>query len=91
MSVVIIGGNERMEEQYKKICQNHKCEVKIFTKAHGRFQKQIGHPELIILFTDTVAHKMLATAHKEAKKNGISIRYVNSSSSSALKNVLESY
>ena len=25
MSVVIIGGNERMEQQYKQICKKHKC------------------------------------------------------------------
>ena len=29
MSVVIIGGNECMERQYKKICEKHKCEQSI--------------------------------------------------------------
>lgn len=89
MSVVIIGGNENMEEQYKKICESHNCKVKIFTKAHGRFKNQIGHPELMILFTSTVAHKMTEAAQREAKRNGIPIRYVNSSSSSALEQVLD--
>ena len=27
MSVVIIGGNERMEQQYKQICKKHKCKA----------------------------------------------------------------
>ena len=31
MSVVIIGGNECMERQYKKICEKHKCKAKVFT------------------------------------------------------------
>jgi hypothetical protein len=89
MSVVIIGGNEKMEEQYRHVCEIHNYKAKIFTKAHGQFRDQIGHPELIILFTSTVAHKMAATAHKEAKKNGIPIRYVNSSSLNALEHVFD--
>ena len=32
MSVVIIGGNECMERQYKKICEKHKCKAKVFTR-----------------------------------------------------------
>ena len=33
MSVVIIGGNERMEQQYKQICKKHKCKAKLFTST----------------------------------------------------------
>lgn len=91
MSIVIIGGNEQMESQYQKICQNHNCWAKIFTKSNGRFRNQIGHPKLIILFTKTVSHKMANTAHKEAKRHGIPIKYAYSSSSSALDSILASY
>ena len=28
MSVVIIGGNERMEQQYKEICKKYSCKAK---------------------------------------------------------------
>ena len=31
MSVVIIGGHDRMVEQYKTICREHKCKAKVFT------------------------------------------------------------
>lgn len=90
MKVVIIGGNEHMEEQYKKVCQNHNCDAKVFAKTHGRFRNQIGHPEFMILFINTVAHKMTMTAQKEAKKNDIPIKYVQSSSLSALESALQS-
>ena len=59
MSVVIIGGNERMEQQYKQICKKHKCKAKVFTRMSGNLKTQIGQPDLIILFTSTVAHKMV--------------------------------
>ena len=51
MSVVIIGGNERMEQQYKQICKKHKCKAKVFTRMSGNLKTQIGQPDLIILFT----------------------------------------
>ena len=31
MSVVIIGGHDRMVGQYKKICKNYNCKAKVFT------------------------------------------------------------
>ena len=47
-----------------------------------------GNPELIVIFTKTVAHKMLVIASKQAERTGAKIHYVNSSSASALQNVL---
>lgn len=89
MSVVIIGGNERMEQQYKQICKRHKCKAKVFTRMQGNLKSQIGQPDLIILFTSTVAHKMVYCALKEAERHDICVKRIASSSASALENVLE--
>ena len=51
MSVVIIGGNECMVCQYEKICKKHGCKAKVFVKEKSGFSKQIGNPDLMILFT----------------------------------------
>ncbi len=32
MSVVIVGGNERMERQYADLCKEYSCKAKVFTK-----------------------------------------------------------
>ena len=32
MSVIILGGNECMERQYKDLCREYKCHAKIFIK-----------------------------------------------------------
>ena len=53
MSVVIIGGNECMERQYQQICKKHGCKAKVFVKEKSGFSKQIGIPDLMILFTNT--------------------------------------
>ena len=42
MSVVIIGGNERMEHQYKQICKKYKCKAKVFTRMAGNLKTQMG-------------------------------------------------
>ncbi|MGB5823265.1 MAG: DUF2325 domain-containing protein, partial [Proteocatella sp.] len=62
MSIVIIGGNNRMERIYMEACKNYGCKVKVFTQMEGSMRRNIGSPDLIILFTSTVAHKMIACA-----------------------------
>ena len=37
MSVVIIGGHDRMVCKYKEICKNYKCKAKIFTQMPAFF------------------------------------------------------
>ena len=44
MSVVIIGGHDRMVSQYKKICKNYNCKAKVFTQMSASLDKQIGRP-----------------------------------------------
>lgn len=89
MSVVIIGGNECMVGQYEKICKDYGCKAKVFAKEHGGFKKKIGTPDLMILFTNTVSHKMVNSAVSEAKRNKIPVARAHSSSTAALINVLE--
>ena len=62
MSVVIVGGHDRMVSQYKKICKSYKCKAKVFTQMSADMDKQIGRPDLLVLFTNTVSHKMIKCA-----------------------------
>ena len=91
MSIVIIGGNECMVCQYEKICKDYGCKAKVFAKEKGCLRKKLGNPDLMILFTNTVSHKMVNTAVAEAKKNRIRIARTHSSSAPALTDVLETY
>lgn len=91
MSVVIVGGHDRMNCQYKEICKRFGCKCKVFTQCPADFQNQIGHPDMIIVFTKTVAHKMLKAVSSKASKTGVSVKYCNSSSACALKECLTSH
>lgn len=91
MSVVIVGGNERMEYQYADICKNYGCRAKIFTKENGSLKKKMGRPDLLILFTNTVSHKMVISATHEAKRSNVPIARIHTSSAQALHSVLSEH
>ena len=97
MSVVIVGGHDRMVSQYKKICKSHKCKAKVFTQMSADLDKQmsanlsgqIGSPDLLILFTNTVSHKMVHCAVTEAEKCNANIVRCHTSSQNALTEILQ--
>jgi hypothetical protein len=88
MSVVIVGGNERMACRYATICKSFGCKAKVFTKENGTLKKKMGFPDALIVFTGTVSHKMMISASEQAKQNNIPVLHVHSSSSTALHNAL---
>lgn len=89
MSVVIVGGHDRMIGQYKKICKNFSCKVKIFTQMKADFNKQIGSPDLLVLFTSTVSHKMVKTALSGINESRTDVVRCHTSSGNALTGILE--
>ena len=89
MSIVIIGGHDRMICQYKKICKNYKCKAKVFTQMTSNLREQIGVPDLFVLFTNTVSHKMVKCALSQAEKNEVEVVRCHTSSGTALMEILE--
>ena len=84
MSIVIVGGHDRMVHQYKKICKEYKCKAKVFTQMSGNLS-----PDLLILFTNTVSHKMVHCAVTEAEKCNAQIVRCHTSSGNALNEILQ--
>ena len=91
MSVVIIGGHDRMVCNYKNICKKHKCKAKVFPQMPGDLKQQLGSPDLCVLFTNTVSHKMVKCALEEAKKKEVEVVRCHSSSGAALEQILEEH
>lgn len=90
MSVVIVGGNECMIRHYKELCGAYKCKAKVYPKMTAGL-KNIGTPDLLVLFTNTVSHKMIRCALSEAKGQNIKIVRSHSSSMAALKTILDEH
>lgn len=91
MSVVIVGGNDRMERQYIEACRACGAEAKVFTQGSGKLRRQIGTPDLLVLFTGTVSHEMASAAVREASKSKIALERSHRSSLSALQSILKMY
>lgn len=88
MSIVIVGGNECMVRRYKDLCKEYNCKAKVYTKM-SRGLEDMGNPDLLVLFTDTISHKMVRCALGETKGKNVRIARSHTSSMSALKNILE--
>ena len=73
MSVVIIGGHDRMVSQYKKICKSYKCKAKVCTQMSA----------------NTVSHKMIKCALGEVDESRTDIVRCHTSSGAALTGILE--
>ena len=91
MSVVIIGGNDRMTRLYVDACKSYGCKAKVFIHLQSEFRRKIGSPDLVILFTSTVSHKMVNCALCEAKRCNARVERCHSSSLSALHAILETH
>ena len=88
MSVVIVGGNECMAGKYESICREHGCKAKVFTQMSASMDKQIGRPDLLVLFTNTVSHKMIKCALDEVDASQTEIVRCHTSSGTALTEIL---
>ncbi len=89
MSIVIIGGNEGMVRQYQDLCRSYQHRAKIFPKTEGTLRNKIGSPDLMVLFTNTMSHKMLRGALNEIKGGNTVVKRSASSSITALKSILD--
>ena len=91
MSVVIVGGHDRMVRQYKDICKEYGCKAKVFTQMAGGLRGAMGSPDLLVLFTSTMSHKMLQGTLRAVKGKDMVIARSHSSSLAALRGILETH
>lgn len=90
MSIVIVGGNECMVRQYKELCKAYSCDARVYPKMSGGL-KNIGKPDLLVLFTGTMSHKMIRCALSEARGPHVRVARSHTSSISALRTILEAH
>ena len=90
MSVVIVGGNECMARRYEELCRAYDCKAKVYMQT-DRGMMNFGNPDLLVLFTGTMSHKMLNLAAGQAKKRNIRVARSRQGSMAALKSILESH
>ncbi len=73
---------------YKEVCASYGCKAKVFAKMRDGLKNKFGSPDLMIVFTGTISHKMVKCAMVEAKRKNTPIERCHSSSLTALKAIL---
>lgn len=89
MSVVIVGGNECMVRRYIELCEEYRCKAKVYPKLTASM-KHIGSPDLLVLFTATMSHKMLHSVLSNTS-DGTLIARSHTSSCAALRGILDTH
>lgn len=91
MSIVILGGNECMERQYKDLCKEYRCKAKVYIKPGGSLRNKLGNPDLLICFTGALSHKVLRNAQNELKGCRTAVEHSRTASIAALRSILEKH
>ena len=89
MSVVIVGGNECMSRRYVDLCKSYNCKAKVYPLMNAGM-RDLGFPDLLVLFTGTVSHKMVQCALSKTDASKTRIARSHSASVSALKTIMDS-
>ena len=80
MTLVVIGGNEKMKKDYIEIGKRKGYKTKVFLNMSSKLNKSIGNPDAMVIFTSAVSHKMTIVAERQAEKLDIPIiRHKNNS------------
>ncbi len=91
MSITIIGGHDRMVRDYKDICKEYKYKPKVFTQPSGNLCKKIGSPDILVLFTNTVSHKMVKVALEAINGTSTTVVRCHNSTKRALEEILNEH
>lgn len=73
MSIVLVGGMDRLGEQYHNEARRFGMELRIFSQAEQGMGDKIKNAEAVVIFTNKVSHRARHEAVNTAKKQGIPI------------------
>lgn len=80
MTLLVVGGNERMKRDYINLGKEKGYKTKVILNMSSRALKDIGRPNAVVMFTSTVSHKLKTVVETQANKKNIPvIRHYNNS------------
>ncbi|MCS7164532.1 MAG: DUF2325 domain-containing protein [Thermodesulfovibrio sp.] len=71
MSIILVGGMDRLERHYIKEAIQRGINLKVFTKPTKNIEKKIGKVDAIFIFTDKVSHSVRKEIINFARAKGI--------------------
>lgn len=91
MCAALVGGMDRLKEDYQQTARNLGFRLKVFTGKEKNIRTMIGSPDVIIIFTDKCSHKARTEAVQRAKAASIPVLRMHSSGVTSLKGCLDSF
>lgn len=89
MCAVLVGGMDRLRNDYIATAKELGVSLKVFTGQERSIKSQIGSADMLILFTGKVSHAARIEAMKHARSNNIPVQLVHSSGVTALRKCFE--
>jgi len=73
MSIVLVGGMDRLGDKYQKEARDQGMDLHIFSQADQNMGNRIKHADVVVIFTNMVSHQARHDAYTAAKKKGIPV------------------
>ena len=80
-----------MVRRYQDECSRRGHDAKVFIHLKANMGSKIGSPDLLVLFTGTMSHKLLKTAIDGTRGGNTVIARAKSASLASLKAILEAH
>ena len=85
MCAALVGGMDRMKQDYITMAKDLGVELKVFTGQERSIKGQLGELDLMILCTAKVSHAARQEVVKHARTHNIPLHMVHSSGLSSLR------
>ncbi len=89
MCATLIGGMDRLKQDYLRTAKLAGVKLKIFTGQENSIAAQLGKSERIIIFTNKVSHQARNEAMNVAKSRNIPVDMLHSCGVSTLRKCLD--
>lgn len=73
MSIILIGGMDRLGEQYRAEAKRHGVNIRIFSQDEQGISAKIKNADGVVIFTNKVSHQARNRAFKAAKSEGVPV------------------
>lgn len=73
MSIVLVGGMDRLGEKYQKEARRHGQDLQIFSQDEQTMCSKIRNADAVVIFTNMVSHRARHKAVNTARKEGIPV------------------
>ena len=89
MCAALIGGMDRLRQEYIFAAKDMGVNLKVFTGQENSIKHQLGNLDMMIVFTGKVSHTARKDAVRHAKARNIPLRMIHSSGVSSLRKCFE--